>query len=139
MGIWACSERDPRHFIQGELVTSAIIEPGGAGGFMASHVLCDLQLATVPQIGGDAGGPEAMDADLRSQPGRLSPALKHQVLVGLGQGNAVGHPPMARGTCDKLARPFDDSPRLYQGVFAPNLSVGLLPLASGILGRLSAN
>jgi hypothetical protein len=55
------SKRDPLYLIERDLIAAAILEPDGAGGFMAGHVLRDLQLASVPQAVGDFGGSERTD------------------------------------------------------------------------------
>ena len=57
------SEGNPLHFIERHLITASVIEPGSSGGFMAGHLLRNLQLAAVLEIGGDAGCPEAVRAD----------------------------------------------------------------------------
>ena len=64
---------------------------------MASHVLSDLQLAAILEVGGDARCPEAVGADLGPQPGRFGPLLDHQVHIGLEQGSAPGQPAIAQG------------------------------------------
>jgi hypothetical protein len=58
------SKRNPLHFIECDLVAAAIIKSRRPGRLMASHLLGNLQLAAVLQIGGDSGGTEAMSADL---------------------------------------------------------------------------
>lgn len=64
---------------------------------MAGHLLGDLQLAAVLQVGGDPGGAEAVGADLGSQSCSACPPLDHHVHIGLGQGSAIGQPAMAQG------------------------------------------
>ena len=91
------SERNSFHFIERNLITSAVVEPGGARRFMAGHVLGDLQLAAILEIGGDSRCPETMSTHLGPQPSRFCSALDHQVHIGLGQGSAAGQPAMAQG------------------------------------------
>lgn len=64
---------------------------------MACHLLGDLQLTAVLQVGGDTGGPEAMGADLGAQAGGFGSPLNHHVHVDLGQGSATGQLAMAQG------------------------------------------
>jgi hypothetical protein len=52
---------------------------------VAGHLLGDLQLAAVLQLGGDAGGPEAVASDARLNAGGEGATLNHHVHVGLGQ------------------------------------------------------
>ena len=58
------SKRNPLDFIEHDLIASSVIKPRRTIGFMAGHVLRDLQLATVLQVGGNAGGSEAVGSDL---------------------------------------------------------------------------
>ena len=55
---------NPLNFIERHLIATPVIEPSSPGGFMAGHVLSDLQLAAVLEVSGDPGGPEAVSADL---------------------------------------------------------------------------
>jgi hypothetical protein len=59
-----------------DLIVAPVVEPGGAGGFMAGHLLGDLELAAVLQIGGDAGGAEAVGADWPGA-GECDPSAGH--------------------------------------------------------------
>ena len=64
---------------------------------MASHVLCDFQLAPVLEVGGDSRRPKAVSADLGPEARRFRPPLNHQVHIGLGQGDAASQPSIAQG------------------------------------------
>ena len=59
--------RNPLNFIKVDQIVARVIKPGSPSGFVAGYVLHNLQLATVLQIGGDAGGAEAVRADLGPQ------------------------------------------------------------------------
>ena len=63
---------------------------------MAGHLLGDLELTAVLQIGCDPGGAEAVGADLGSQSCSSCPPLNHHVHIGLGQESAVLQPAMAQ-------------------------------------------
>ena len=91
------SEGNSLHFIKRDLVAAPVVEPGRSGGLVAGHVLGNLQLATILEIGGDASGPETVGADLGPEPSRFGPLLDHQMHVGLGQGSAAGQPAIAQG------------------------------------------
>ena len=91
------SERNPLHLIEGNLIIAPVVKSGGPRGFMAGHLLGDLELASVLQLGGDPGGAEAVGADLGAQSCRPCPPLNHHVHIGLGQGRPVGQPAMAQG------------------------------------------
>lgn len=83
--------------IECDLIAAPVIEAGGPSGFMACHLLGDLQLATVLQVGGDSGRAEAVGADSGPQACTSRPLLDHHVNIGLGQGCAIGQPAMAQG------------------------------------------
>ena len=91
------SKRNPLNLIERDLITAPVIEPSRSCRLMTGHVLGDLQLATVLEVSGDAGGAEAVGADFGSKPSRLRPPLNHQVHIGLGQGSAAGQPAIAQG------------------------------------------
>lgn len=91
------SVRNPLHLIERHLITAPVIKPGSPCRFMTGHVLSDLQLAAILEVGCDAGRAEAVGADLGSQPGRFGPFLNHQMNIGLGQGSAPGQPAIAQG------------------------------------------
>ena len=63
---------------------------------MAGHVLGDLQLAAILEVGGDAGGSEAVGADLCFQLRGPGAFLNYQMHIGLGQGIASGQPAIAQ-------------------------------------------
>jgi hypothetical protein len=52
------SERNPLHLIEGNLIGAPVVECSGPRGFMAGHLLGDLELAVVLQVGGDPDGAE---------------------------------------------------------------------------------
>jgi hypothetical protein len=56
--------RDLLDLVERNGVIAPVVEAGCAGGFVASHLLRDFQLAAVLQVRGDAGGAEAVAADL---------------------------------------------------------------------------
>jgi hypothetical protein len=84
------SERNPLHLIEGDLIVAPVIERCCPRGFMAGHLLGDLELAAILKVGGDAGGAEAVGADLGAQSCSSCPPLDHHVHIGLGQGRPVG-------------------------------------------------
>jgi len=53
----------PLNFIERHSVVPAIVEPGGAGGFMPSHLLRHFEFAAVLQIHGDSRRTEAVAGD----------------------------------------------------------------------------
>jgi hypothetical protein len=75
----------PFDFIESHGVVAAVVEAGGAGGFVAGHLLSDFEFAAVLQVGGDAGGAEAMTTDPGCNAGCKRSALNHHVHVGLGK------------------------------------------------------
>jgi hypothetical protein len=62
-------DRNPLHLVEGHLAAPAIVELGGAGRGVVCHHGGGLQRAAVFQIGGDAGRPEGVIADLRLDAG----------------------------------------------------------------------
>ncbi len=64
---------------------------------MPGHPLSNLELAAVLEVGGDAGGTEAVSADLGADAGGLGTPLNYHVHVSLGQASAAGQPAMAQG------------------------------------------
>jgi len=60
------SKGNPLHLIEGNLIVALVIEPSGSSRLVADHLLGDLELAAVLQVGGDAGSAEAVGADLGS-------------------------------------------------------------------------
>ena len=54
------SKCNPLDLIEGNLIVAPVIESSGPRGFVAGHLLGDLQFASVLQVGGDAGGAEAI-------------------------------------------------------------------------------
>jgi hypothetical protein len=44
---------------------------------MGGHLLCLLQIPAIGQLDGDAGCPEGMAADFRTDPGFSRPSLDH--------------------------------------------------------------
>jgi hypothetical protein len=61
------SERNPLDLIEGNLIGAPVVKSGGPRRFMTGHLLGDLELAAVLQVGGDPGGAEAVGADLGAQ------------------------------------------------------------------------
>jgi len=89
------SEREPSinhplDLVEGHGVVAAVVEAGGAGGFVAGHLLGDFELAAVLQVGGYAGCTEAVATDFGGDAGSQSPPLNHHVHVGLRQGSPAG-------------------------------------------------
>jgi hypothetical protein len=102
-------------------------------GFVASHLLGDLELAAVLQVGGDAGGAEAVGADPGSQSWSACPPLDHHVHIGLGQGSALGQPAMAQGR-EEWCLGFAAEP----GRRNPLLQILVKVRMAGKLGHLAA-
>ncbi len=100
---------------------------------MPGHALRDLQLASVLQVGGNSGGPEAVGADPGSQPRRLGPLLNHHVHIGLGQGSAAGQPAMAQGREERSLRL-----RAKPGDGDPLFEIMVEIVVTGKLGHLAA-
>ena len=67
---------------------------------MSRDPLGRFQLASILQIGRDAGRPERVAADLRFDPGFLGPAADHPVNVGLRH----WLPQRVRGLQDRVLR-----------------------------------
>ena len=107
LDFYNASERNPLHLIEGDLIVAPIIEPGGPRRLMAGHLLGDLQLAAVLQVGGDHGGAEAVGADFGSQSCSACPPLDHHVHIGLGQGSAIRQPTVAQGSRTLPSSPTD--------------------------------
>jgi hypothetical protein len=51
-------DQDSLYLIQTDVVVSPIIESGRSGRFMRRHLLCQLELAAVLQVLGNASRPE---------------------------------------------------------------------------------
>jgi hypothetical protein len=66
LAFYNASESNPLDLIEFDLIVAPVIESGGSGRLVAGHLLRDLQLAAVLQVGGDPGGAEAVGADLGS-------------------------------------------------------------------------
>lgn len=76
---------NPLHLVQRDLVRSAVIELGGAGGSVVGHRRRLLQRSAVLEVGGDAGGPERVVPDPGLDPGRRCSTPDHGVGVPLRQ------------------------------------------------------
>src|SRR5258708_13200129 len=85
------SKPDLLDLVDRDLVVRAVVELGGAWAGVRGHLLGLFQCAVVGQVVGDAGGAEAMAADLGLDAGRL--------------GTAAGHPP-AVGGADRVPGRF---------------------------------
>lgn len=79
----------PFDFIELNLIVPPVIEASGAGALMVRHLLCDFQLAAVPQVFSDAGRTESVTADFGFDAGVIGATADHSVYVGLAHG-AVG-------------------------------------------------
>ncbi len=100
---------------------------------MTGHVLGDLQLAAVLEVGGDTGGSETVRADPSAQPSGFGPFLNHQVHIGLGQGNAAGQPAVTQGREERRVGFAGES-----GRGDPLLQILVEVVMAGQLGYLAA-
>src|SRR4051812_19188346 len=82
------SDPDALDLSEGEAVVAAVVELGGAGAGVVGHGGGVLQRAAVLEVGGDAGGAEAVVADRGGDAGGGGAAADHGVGVGLRQGRA---------------------------------------------------
>ena len=80
------SDKDALDLVEGDLVRAAVVKAGSAGAFVVGHLLGDFEFAAVAEVFGDAGGAEAVAADLRLNPGGAGAPADHAVDVGLGHG-----------------------------------------------------
>src|SRR4051794_32166585 len=73
------SNHNPPHFIERNLITSAVVKLGRARAFMRGHGLGIFERATGFEIGGDAGRAEYVAAEPLFEPGFGRAAADHPV------------------------------------------------------------
>ena len=81
--------RNSLHFVERNLIPAPVIEAGGPGAFVASHLLCNLQPAAVLQVVRDPGRPEAVAANLRLDSRLPATPPDHLMNIGLVQGSGL--------------------------------------------------
>ena len=110
-------ESDPDAFdlVEGDLVRAAVVEASGAGAFVVGHLLGDFEFAAVAEVFGDAGGTEAVAADLGFDAGVGGTSADHAVDVGWGHLTTLNWP-----TFDHLIWP---TPGNRPGESVPNLKL----------------
>ena len=98
------SDADAFDLVERDLVRAAVVEASGAGAFVVGHLLGDFEFAAVAEVFGDAGGTEAVAADLGFDAGVVGTSADHAVDVGLGHGRLERRPegPRAVGKSQAL-------------------------------------
>ena len=86
------SDADAFDLVEGDLVRAAVVEASGAGAFVVGHLLGDFEFSAVAEVFGDAGGTEAVAADLGFDAGAVGTSADHAVDVGLGHGRLERRP-----------------------------------------------
>lgn len=72
------------NLVQGDVITSPVIELRGAGAGMVGHGSRALERPAILQIRGDTSRPERVIADPGRDAGPQRPALNHRPGIGLG-------------------------------------------------------
>lgn len=106
------SNQDALDFVQVNLVGAPVVELRGAGRGVVGDGGGAFERTAVLEVGGDAGGPEGVVADLRGDVGRLGPPLHHRIGVGGGEGGPgqFGRPTPDRPKQRPVAVPGDAGP-----------------------------
>src|SRR4051794_14446580 len=73
------SNHNPLHFIERNLITSAVVKLGRARAFMRGHGLGIFERSTSLEIRGDPGSAENMAAELLLEPGFCGAAADHPI------------------------------------------------------------
>src|SRR3954468_13054090 len=76
------SQHDPLDLVEGDGLAAAVVELGGPGGSVRSHLLGVLEQAAVLEVGGDAARPPGVAADPGGDAGGSGTAADHAVDVG---------------------------------------------------------
>ena len=89
-GVWrdnvleSVLNRNPLHLIERDLIAPPIVKPRGARGFVCGHSLCNLKLAAVSQVRGNASGPKRVASDQGLDAGTRGASPDHEVHLRLG-------------------------------------------------------